>query len=101
MTRKSLFSLVFSLLLLSLACNLPFGSSDGDAIPEDELSGALNLMRGYDTYFGVMETIRHQRKRLPRCALLHPAGGGESLKEFTCSNFIPWKIRMTAVTAPG
>ncbi len=100
MNRKSLFSLVFSLLLLSLACNLPFGSSDGDAIPEDELSGALNLMRGYDTYFGVMETFDINENGFPMCSIT-PCRRRRSLKEFTCSNFIPWKIRMTAVTAPG
>lgn len=57
MNKKRPFLLLVSLLILSLACNLPFIGSGGDAIPEDELSGALNLMSGYDTYFGVMETF--------------------------------------------
>ena len=57
MNKKSLFSLVLSLLILSLACNLPFGKNGSGDLPEDELTGALNLMRGYDTYFGVMETF--------------------------------------------
>lgn len=57
MNKKSLFSLVIFLLILSLACNLPFTNNGSNNLPEDELNASLNLMRGYDTYFGVMESF--------------------------------------------
>jgi len=57
MNKRSLFSLVLSLLILSLACNLPFVNKGSDDLPEEELSRALNLVNGYDTFFGVLETF--------------------------------------------
>ena len=57
MNKKGLFSLVFILLFISLACNLPFVKTGSDDLPVDEVSDALIKMEKDDLFYGVMETF--------------------------------------------